>query len=260
MEEEIIDLWYEEEKQKLSEGYIKSIEKGVPVDKRKKVFDKAMEKLNQKYNKKQQKLERNKRRKKRWKRHREKMAEPFQETYIAIAYSTKMLTGGALNIFTEGYHSLRFSTSLFWMKRGYKIRAGFQRRMRPFYYFYAKRMKYPLIILTKPLVVTWEYLSRKAGQGKASIKKSAKGIWKGTVKTSRYLWKELTAGYGKVSNFHEKLSKKYHAWYADRLQKSMDKKQAKKEAKEAKRKDKESKKDSKEAKKDVQEENGENEE
>ena len=50
MEEEAIELWYEEEKQKLSEAYMHSIEKKMPLAAREKKFNAAMKKLDKEYN------------------------------------------------------------------------------------------------------------------------------------------------------------------------------------------------------------------
>jgi len=242
MTSEEIELWYEEEKQKLSERYIKSIEKGMPVDRRKKVFDAAMDKLSAKYNAKHAKLLAKKEQEKRNKALRKSAFGPLVMFGSMITKVFMFLLGGIASALKAKAANTYFSAKIFWIKNGYKVPDGTKSTFRPLYYFYVKHFKPPLLLLVSPFVRLGKRVKKKFTATIEWVKTTAQKVWKYMKIAFKFTVKHSLSAYKKVSEKYEAASKRYHDWQAKRIQADLDRKQKKKEEKEKRLKEKEAKK------------------
>jgi hypothetical protein len=229
MNEEEIDLWYEEQKQLLSEQYVKSIENGMKIDDRENRFNKAMGRLDAKYHGKHDKLWHN-------------MGAPFVAIGRGFAVFFIFLGAGIKNSFRAKCGQAHFKANICWIKNAYKVPVGLGNAFRPFYFFYVKHLQVPCHIIAKPFVLSGRAVKnmiRGIGRFFAKlavvVRKYMKVAFKFTIKHSM-------AGYKAVSSWLGGIAKRYQEWSAKRIQAHLDRKQARKEAKEKKKKEQEERK------------------
>jgi hypothetical protein len=238
MEEEAIELWYEEEKQKLSEAYMHAIEKGMALDSRQKKFDKAMHKLDSEYNARHWGLLQKKVRTEKRKKAFNFLIRPFLALGAALAHLFIGLFALLKHGFRAKYGQLHFSAGMFWIRNAYKVPDGTRVFFRPFYHFYIRYLQIPLYVMSRPFVAFGKAVKRFCVAIGAGFSAAAAFSWKYIKIGAKMLFAALGSFGKKVSAKHEAWSKRYHEWYSKRLQASLERKQAKKEEKEKKRKEK----------------------
>jgi hypothetical protein len=238
MEEEDIELWYEEKKQKLSELYIKSIEGGMSVEQREQKFNRAMEKLNAEYNKKHTKFLKTLDNKNRRAEFRAKLANPFKAIGRGLVTAVKFTGHGVGNAFKDSYAQVHFNAKLTHIKHSHKIMDRLAYFFRPLYYFYAKHIKLPLLVLASPFVRIGRFFKRKAANASENVKKAGAVLWKYTKIAAKFTATHAVAAQKKISARLADWGKRYHEWQSKRVQAHLEKKQTKKEEKEKKLKEK----------------------
>ncbi len=249
MEKEEIELWYEEKKQRLTEQYLDAIERGVGVAARKERFDRAMMRINREYERKHQKFERDIIRKSRNQRLRMKMFLPLQETGSALSYSGGQIGSGFSRFFRNQSKKAAFAAQIIWIKNAYKVPDKIGSVFSPAVRFYRWHLTVPVYWFLFP----WRVL----GDGFVGIgnfftqggKDLGLGIWNRTKKGAKTTSKNVSGIVKNVNSKFEMMDKKYHEWYAARVQKDLDRKAAKKAAKEEKIKAKEEEQKAKEKEK-----------
>ncbi|MEA3229941.1 MAG: hypothetical protein U9P44_03425 [archaeon] len=249
MEEEEIELWYEENKQKLSDLYIKSIDKGMNVRQREVKFNKAMDKLVVEYERKHTKLIRKKYNHKRRQVFKKHMVYPFVLFWNAITGLCSFIGSSIHGSVKTKCGHVHYHASVLRIRHGYKITDGVTTFFRPVFYWYVKYLQRSVIVFTKPFVCVGKFFKKKAIRTKDFVMYLCASIWEYTKKLAKLIAKVSKKVYKIVSGKYSEVSKKYTEWYAKRVQKSADKKQARKEAREKKLKDKEEAKKRSEAEK-----------
>ncbi len=238
LEEEEIEMWYEEHKQKLSELYIKSIEKGMPLEKREAKFTRAMDRLNEQYKRYHTRMLRKKENAKKRKESMSRMTAPFRTAGRAAVKSFSFLGGAAKKASKAKCANLHFQMSMIWIKSGYKIADYIRRWARPPYYLYVKHIQPSLIALTAPFKRLGRNISRYAELAKEGIKNTAKQAWERVKKAVKWAAKHTTEVYKKFTEKAEAVQKRYTEWQKRRVQAYIERKQDKKERKENKLKEK----------------------
>jgi hypothetical protein len=231
MEEADIELWYEEQKQILSEQYIKSIAKGMSVEHREKHFNRAMEKLNAQYEKRHTKYARMLDRKKTRSELFKTLGTPFNAVGRGFLFVARFLGSGTSRAFKDHYAQAHFNMQLVNIRHAYKMTDGLHSMSRPFYHFYVKHLKMPLIIITNPFVKLGRYVKKKITAAKDSVSKAAATVWKYTKISAKFIAKHATSVSKKVSARMAEWSKKHNEWQAKRIQTHLDKKAAKEKRK-----------------------------
>ncbi|MBW2972566.1 hypothetical protein KY359_06020 [Candidatus Woesearchaeota archaeon] len=212
MEEEEIDLWYEEEKQKLSEEYIKSIDAGMNIEKREKTFNKAMDVLSRKYARKHQRL----REKGRSRDFRRKMfkalAFPVVMPWRAMLWLLRFAGSAIAYAVRSKCASAQFNASVMWIKNGYKLTDGAVSMARPFHFFYIKHIQMPLLILTRPFVRFGAHTKKKTEEAKQAMISAAKLTWKYSKACLKSLTKRSSNLSKSVSCRYDSISKRAKGW------------------------------------------------
>ncbi|MBW2968220.1 hypothetical protein KY362_07075 [Candidatus Woesearchaeota archaeon] len=239
MEEEEIEIWYEEQKQLLSERYMKHIEAGVDRDKRAAKFNNAMEKLFRKYNALHAQLMKQKEAKARRKKVLHAMGAPFVALWRGISWVFRTFFRSLASGFKLIYGKLRFTMSLFWIRKAHKIYDPLSNMLRPVYYWHAHHTKPVLVFISAPFIRFRKYLGKKREAFKEMTSAAVALSWKYTKLSAKFIFKKSAGVYKAVSARMETHSKRYHAWYAAKVQERADLKQAHKEAREQRKKDRE---------------------
>lgn len=232
MQDEEIELWYEEQKQELSEKYLHSIAKGVGVAQREKYFNKAMEAMTKKYERMHTSLKEKQRNKERRKKALHVIAWPIAALWRVLTAVSIFIWSAFRNSFRARCGTLYFKAGIVWTRNSYKFPDALDSFFRPTYYFYIKHLKEPLMILAKPFVAVGRFFARLFSLFIGLVKSFASLLWSGLKKAAKATAKLLAAVSKPVSARSEAISKQYNEWYAKRLQASLDRKQARKEAKE----------------------------
>lgn len=239
MMDEEIEMWYEHEKEKLSEQYRHSIEKGMKLADREKKFNRAMASLTNEYNSRYTRLQR--------KRKREKRMAELKGRFTGRILSASMAVWNVFAAFgnlikrTCGtkYAHAHYKASMFRIHYGYIIVDGLSNTFRPLFYWYVRNLQRYVTWIKAPIIHSWRYVLKKAGSAKDKSFKIVLASWNSAKKAAKKTSSTAKASYKKVSGKYAEVSKKYHDWYSARLQKSLEKKQAMKEAREKKKKEKE---------------------
>jgi hypothetical protein len=239
MEEEEIELWYEDQKQQLSEQYIKCIDKGMSLEQREKKFSRKMDCLNRKYNKKHTKYLKQKDTSKKRKQFWTGFFNPFRSIRRSLALFFKMIGAGVSGAFRTRCAQIRYQADMAWIKKGYKITDGFARGLRPVYFFYVKHLQRYWLEFIKPFKRFGLFVKNTVISIGQFFSKAAARSWKGMKISAKFIAKHSSAVSKKLSARMEEMSKRYHEAYAKKVQAHLDKKQQKKEEKEKKRKAKE---------------------
>ncbi len=247
MEEEEIELWYEQEKEKLSELYRLSIEKGMKLEDREKKFNRAMERLTEEYDRKHTRLQARKERQKRRAKSRSRFSGRVG-FFIRVFGSVFSFFGrGIRRVFSTKYAHAHYKASMFRIRYGYKIIDSSSNAFRPLFYWYVRYVQRFIIALVRPFILLGRFFRKKALQAKDLFMNLASVSWEWTKKIAKYTASGSAAVYKSVSGKCGEISKRYHEGYAKKVQEQLDKKQARKEAKEKKKKEKEEAKKRREA-------------
>lgn len=230
MEEEEIELWYEEEKQKLSEKFIKEIDKGVSVEKRAQRFNKAFERLTAEYDRKHAKFRAKSRNKERRKKLLSRLAYPFVMAGRSLR-SGATCAGGLVSKSTRDKASTaRFHFSLLWTRKSYKVPQFLGILTRPVYYKYVKYLQPAVILLLRPLRKFRRWLARNIQKAVDALQYVAGTAWGGIKKTSKVLFKLTRSVLQSIVGKIEERNKRYTEWYKKKVQERTDRIQARKEA------------------------------
>ncbi|MBW2964500.1 hypothetical protein KY363_03495 [Candidatus Woesearchaeota archaeon] len=232
MQDEEIELWYEEKKQELADRYLHSIEQGVGVDQREKHFNREMELLAKKYKSMHARLSSETRSKARRKAAIRAVVWPFVNLYRLIVFISAFVWNATRNSLKTRCGSLYFRASIFWTRNSYKMPDAMSSAARPFYYFYVKHLSGPLRTLASPFVYTGRLFAHAFNFLSDHLKSAAAATWSGLRSAVKKTIKRLSASINVVSARADALSKRYQEGYDKRLQASLDRKQARKEAKE----------------------------
>jgi hypothetical protein len=253
MEEEEIELWYEEQKQKLSEEYIKCIDRGMALEQREVKFNKAMEDLGSKYSKKHASLKKKKEDKKKRHESKTRMLAPFIVIVMFFVNSFRFVGRAVGGGFKTKCGSVKYRASMTWIRNGHKITDGTANTFRPVYYWYVKYLQPVVIAVKRPFLKTGRFFKKKAIQFKELILRFAAGFWKCTKISAKFVAKRSVGVWKGLSAKKEALFKRYHDWQAKRVQAHLDKKHHREEKKKKKQKDKTEKKKTKEGEDENQE-------
>lgn len=246
MEEEEIDLWYEEQKQKLSEEYIRCIDKGMSLEQREAKFNKAMEDLGAKYNKKHASLKKRKEDKKKRLESKTRILAPLVIICMSFVNSFKFIRGAVTRGFRTKCGSVKYNADMVWIRKGHKVTDGTANTFRPVFYWYVKRIQPVVIAVKRPFLRMGRSLKKKAMLAKEFFEQCAAGLWKYAKISAKFIAKHSMAGYKTFSAKKEDISKRYHAWQAKRVQAHLDKKHDRQEEKKQRKKDKEERRKKKE--------------
>ncbi|HII71486.1 TPA: hypothetical protein HA265_01900 [Candidatus Woesearchaeota archaeon] len=241
MEEEEIELWYAEQKQKLSEEFIRCIDRGMSVERREAKFNAAFERLHKRYENKYSAFLRRNDAQKRKKQRKARILAPFIAVGRALSTSTTWMFGGVAAMCRARFGQASFTVRIFWLRNGHKMVDGTGNLFRPLYYLYARKMKYPLIIITKPLVIVAGWVKRLFLSIKEDIKKASSASWKAALKAAKWTFKHSGAVANSISGKMDAFTKRYNEWQSKRVQAHLDKKQAREEAKKKRKEEKEAK-------------------
>ncbi|MBN1543982.1 hypothetical protein JW898_00805 [Candidatus Woesearchaeota archaeon] len=234
MGEEEIDLWYEEEKQKLSELYMKSIEKGMSLDRREKKFDSAMERLNLRYERRHRSLQRKKENRKVRKKILSALWFPFKVMGRGLIRATCLVGRLIRQAFKARCANMHFHASVAWIRNSHKITDTAANTSRRFYFFYVKHLQAPLMALAKPFVKTGKAIKKTVQNTSRAVSTSASKAWRRIVAAVKLIAKTYSAVAKNVSARRQEIAKRYHEQESKRVQAHLDKKQKKKEEKEKK--------------------------
>jgi len=233
MEEEEIEMWYEEEKQKLSEQYIKAIERGMSLDDRERRFTREMENLNKKYEKRHNAFQNGKSRKESTQKMIDISLAPFRMIGKFLCTA-----GVGFGLMGKGIKSkcaqATFHFNLMWIRNAYKVPDGFKSSTRPLHMFYIKHLKMPLIIISKPFVRFGKMTASLVIGVKEFFANTFALFWKYIKLFAKSTSAKLSAANKNVSAKLGNLAKRYTAWKAKQVQEQIDRRQKKKEAKEKK--------------------------
>ena len=248
MEEEEIELWYEEQKQRLSEEYISHIDKGMPLKDREAKFNRAMEELNSRYYKKHSALKKKKEDRKRRAESKARILAPFVAIGMLFVNSFRLIGHAVGGGFKTKYGGVKYNAEMLWIKKGYKITDGTANTLRPVYYWYVKYLQPFVLAVKRPFIKMGRFFKKKAISIKDFLSYCAAGLWKSIKLSFKYVVKHFAEGYKRFSAKKEELSKRYHDWQTKRVQAHLDKKHHKKEEKEKKKKEREERKKKKKGK------------
>lgn len=239
MEEEEIELWYEEQKQKLSELYIKSIEKGVKIEEREKKFNKAMEKLNLQYEKKHVNFNKQKETQKKREKLKGTIFGPFASVGFFFIDCLGFIGKAIRGVFKAKCASTYFRASLVWIKNAHKVSVGFANAFRPLYYWYVKHLQRHVIAFVRPFIKLGRFFKKKKLQIGEFFAKTGSAFWKYIKTAVKFTAKHSAAACKNISSKLKEKSKNYQDWQAKRIQAHLDKKHHKQEEKKKKGKEKE---------------------
>lgn len=249
MEEEEIELWYEQEKEKLSELYRLSIEKGMKLKDREKKFNRAMERLTEEYDRKHTRLQARKERQKRRAKLRSRLSERAGFFIRVFGSVFSFFWSGIRRVCSTKYAHAHYKASMFRIRYGYKIIDSSSNAFRPLFYWYVRYVQRFTIALVRPFKVLGRFFRKKALQTKDLFMNLASVSWEWTKKIAKYTASGSATVYKSVSGKYGEISKRYHESYAKKVQEHLNKKQARKEEKEKKKKEKEETKKRREAEK-----------
>ena len=238
MEEADIDIWYEEQKQMLSEQYMKSIAKGMGVEQRAKHFDKAMARLNLEYDARHAKYRRMLLNKSSRSTFFSALARPFKAIGSGFRITLIFIGSGISGLFKENYAQVHFTANIAHIRHTYKFTDGIHSFFRPSYYFYARHLKLPLIVLTKPFVNYFKAAKQGFIQMKDGLSNAGAFLWKCTKTAAKFIVTHALSAHKKIAVKLADFSKRYHEAQAKRVQANLDRQQKKKEEKENKLKEK----------------------
>jgi hypothetical protein len=237
MEESDIELWYEEQKQKLSEQYIRSIDRGMSLEQREKHFNREMEKLSIEYDRRHAKYRRAMDTKSARGALFSSAAMPFKAAGSGIAAAARFLGSAVAAAFRENYAQVHFTANIIHIRHTYKLTDWTASLFRPFYYLYAKRLKLPLIIIATPFVNYFKAAKQGFTQMGDGLSSGISSSWKYTKISAKFIAVRLVSAHKKTAARIADISKSYHEWQKRRVQESLDLKQKRKEEKEKKLKD-----------------------
>jgi hypothetical protein len=239
MDEEEIELWYDDEKQTLTEKYIADIQSRKDLRKLKIEFDAKLAKLNVQFAKKNTKLENLIDKKKRRAKQINLFLGPIRRSGFAIG-SGFIVSWEFFDLHViQKYRDVRHALSIWWIINGYKPKAYVVKKFQPVRMWHYRVSKPVVLAIGRPVHRVEEYFSKKYGQyfdwfmaRMKVIIKHLKQFAKKVNAIIKVVTKWLTEHIGVIV-------KAYNARYSARLQKKLERKQAKKEAKEKKLKEKE---------------------
>jgi len=178
MEEEEIELWYEEQKHELSEKYIQSINRGVALEHREAKFNKAMDRLNRKYQALHTKHRKKLKRSKRLNALLKAILFPFTATGRGFAAIFLFIGGSIRNVSRAKCGQAYFKANIAWIRNGYKIREILFAFSRPFFFFYVKHLQVPLLAICKPFVILGRaFIKMLVGIGSSFARTAALGVF-----------------------------------------------------------------------------------
>ncbi|MFC1741732.1 hypothetical protein ACFL3V_04315 [Nanoarchaeota archaeon] len=231
MEEEQIEIWYEEEKQNLSDRYLHAISRGVSLEKREKRFSRKMDRLAREYERRHTKLRAKTVAGERRKKLGESFARPFKAVHAGVRNVSHSSGSGIRKVFKAGYEPLCFRTNLLLTRHSHKIPDWFASRSRPVYYFYVRHLQEPFRIIALPFVKTASFF-RWMVSGIGRLSSRCVSGFVGWVRIfAKHVAKHFLALYRGVSAEVEALHEQYNAWQSHRVQEHLDKKHAKVEVK-----------------------------
>jgi len=159
---------------------------------------------------------------------------PFVATGRAAASTYSFIFGGTAKTLKESYSDMRFNAKLVNIRHTYKIVDALHSFFRPIYFFYAKHLQLPLLIITRPFVRMWNSIKKTVEDMKEFFSKVFGTSWKYSKTAAKFISVHAVSLQKKLAAKAEASSKKYNEWQSKRVQAHLDKKESKRKANEDK--------------------------